>query len=138
MDALRPLGIAALEDKIVQSALVSVLNAVYEEDFLGFSYGFRLGQRPTRCAGCLRSECGSCEGELVVDADIERFFDTVDHDWLLRSVAHRIGDPGHEADPAMAARRCHGRWIGQRETLEGTLQGGDLATVGEHLSALCV
>ena len=49
----RPLGIAALEDKIVQRAVVAVLNAIYEEDFLGFSYGFRPGRRPARCAGCL-------------------------------------------------------------------------------------
>ena len=88
----RPLGIAALEDKIVQRAVVEVLNAIYEEDFLGFSYGFRpgRGQHDALDALAVGIEHGKVNG--VLDADIAGFFDTVNHDWLIRFLEHRIGD----------------------------------------------
>lgn len=88
----RPLGIAALEDKIVQRAVVTVLNAVYEEDFLGFSYGFRPGRGQHDALDAL---CVAIKGKRVTwifDADIKGFFDAVDHSWLLRFVKHRVGD----------------------------------------------
>jgi len=88
----RPLGIAALEDKIVQRAVVTVLNAIYEEDFLGFSYGFRPGRGQHDALDAL---CVAIKGKRVnwvLDADIKGFFDAVDHTWLLRFVRHRVGD----------------------------------------------
>jgi group II intron reverse transcriptase/maturase len=88
----RPLGIAALEDKIVQRAVVTVLNAIYEEDFLGFSYGFRPGRGQHDALDAL---CVAIKGKRVnwvLDADIKGFFDAVDHSWLLRFVRHRVGD----------------------------------------------
>lgn len=88
----RPLGIAALEDKIVQRAVVTVLNAIYEEDFLGFSYGFRPGRGQHDALDAL---CVAIKGKRVnwiLDADIKGFFDAVDHSWLLRFVKHRVGD----------------------------------------------
>lgn len=89
----RPLGIAALEDKIVQRALVEVLNAVYEQDFLGFSYGFRPGRSQHDALDALAVGIDRMKVNWIVDADIARFFDTVSHEWLLRFVGHRIGDP---------------------------------------------
>ena len=89
----RPLAVAALEDKIVQRATVTVLNAIYEEDFLGFSYGFR-PQRGTHDAlDALWVGINSRKVNFILDADIQSFFDTVSHDWLIRFVEHRIGDP---------------------------------------------
>ena len=89
----RPLGVAALEDKIVQRAVVEVFNAIYEEDFLGFSYGFRPGRSPHRCVGCARGRDHPHEGELDFRFDVRAFFDTVSHEWLVRFIEHRIGDP---------------------------------------------
>lgn len=89
----RPLGVAALEDKIVQRALVEVLNAVYEQDFLGFSYGFRPGRSQHDALDALAVGIDRMKVNWIVDADIAKFFDTVSHDWLLRFVEHRIGDP---------------------------------------------
>ena len=88
----RPLGIAALEDKIVQRALVEVLNAIYEEDFLGFSYGFRPGRGQHDALDALWVGIDSTRVNWVLDADIAGFFDAVDHEWLISFVEHRIGD----------------------------------------------
>jgi group II intron reverse transcriptase/maturase len=88
----RPLGIAALEDKIVQRALVEVLNAIYEEDFLGFSYGFRPGRSQHDALDALAVGIDRARVNWILDADIAGFFDTVSHDWLIRFVEHRIGD----------------------------------------------
>ncbi|WP_413187268.1 group II intron reverse transcriptase/maturase [Paraburkholderia sacchari] len=88
----RPLGIAALEDKIVQRALVAVLNAVYETEFLGFSYGFRPGRGQHDALDALATGIARTSVNWILDADISRFFDTVDHEWLIRFVEHRIGD----------------------------------------------
>ena len=89
----RPLGIAALEDKIVQRAVVEVLNAVYEADFLGFSYGFRPGRGQHDALDALAVGITGTSVNYIVDADIEKFFDRLSHDWLMRLVEHRIGDP---------------------------------------------
>ena len=88
----RPLGIAALEDKIVQRALVEVLNAVYEEDFLGFSYGFRPGRGQHDALDALAVGIGRRKVNWILDADVAGFFDAVSHEWLARFVEHRIGD----------------------------------------------
>jgi RNA-directed DNA polymerase len=88
----RPLAIAALEDKIVQGAAVMVLNAIYEEDFLGFSYGFRPGRGPHDAMDALMMGIASRRVNFVLDADIRSFFDSVDQKWLIRFVEHRVGD----------------------------------------------
>ena len=88
----RPLGIAALEDKIVQRAVVEVLNAVYEVDFLGLSYGFRPGRSQHQALDALSVGIRRKKVNWVLDADIRGFFDALDHQWLLKFVAHRIGD----------------------------------------------
>jgi RNA-directed DNA polymerase len=88
----RPLAVAALEDKIVQRAVVAVLNAIYEEDFLGFSYGFRPGRSAHDAMDALVVAIGSRQVSFIVDADIRSFFDTVSQEWLIRFVEHRIGD----------------------------------------------
>jgi group II intron reverse transcriptase/maturase len=88
----RPLGIASLEDKIVQRALVEVLNAIYEEEFLGFSYGFRPGRGQHDALDALAVGITRTKVRWVLDADIRAFFDTVDHEWLMRFVEYRIGD----------------------------------------------
>jgi RNA-directed DNA polymerase len=89
----RPLAIAALEDKIVQRATVEVLNAIYEEEFLGFSYGFRPGRGTHDALDALVVGISSKKVSWILDADIRSFFDTVDQEWLIRFVKHRIGDP---------------------------------------------
>ena len=88
----RPLAVAALEDKIVQRAVVTLLNAIYEEDFLGFSCGFRPGRGThdaldALCVGICRKKVS-----FILDADIRSFFDEISHDWLIRFLEHRIGD----------------------------------------------
>jgi len=88
----RPLAVAALEDKIVQRATVAVLNAIYEEDFLGFSYGFRPGRGPHDAMDALVVGIESTKVNWILDADILSFFDTVSQDWLIRFVEHRVGD----------------------------------------------
>ena len=88
----RPLAVAALEDKIVQRATAAVLNAIYEEDFLGFSYGFRPGRGAHDAMDALCVGIGSRKVNFILDADIRSFFDTVDQQWLIRFVEHRIGD----------------------------------------------
>jgi group II intron reverse transcriptase/maturase len=89
---LRPLGIASLEDKIVQKAVVDILNVIYEAEFLGFSYGFRPGRGQHDALDALAVGLTKQSVSWVLDADIARFFDTVDHEWLIRFLEHRIGD----------------------------------------------
>src|SRR5437016_1723755 len=88
----RPLAVAALEDKIVQRATAAVLNAIYEEDFLGFSYGFRPGRGAHDALDALVVAVQSRKVNFILDADIQSFFDTVSQEWLIRFVEHRIGD----------------------------------------------
>ena len=89
---LRPLVVAALEDKILQGAMVLVLNAVYEADFLGFSYGFRPGRGPHDALDALAVGIGERKVNYILDADIRDFFGSVSQEWLIRFVEHRIGD----------------------------------------------
>jgi RNA-directed DNA polymerase len=89
----RPLAIAALEDKIVQRATVAVLNEIYEQDFLGFSYGFRPGRGQHDALDALAVGIGSRKVSYILDADIRSFFDEVSQDWLVKFLNHRIGDP---------------------------------------------
>ena len=86
------MGIAALEDKIVQRAVVTVLNAIYEEDFLGFSYGFRPGRRPHDALDALSVAISDTPVNWVLDTDIRGFFDSLSQDWLIGFLEHRIGD----------------------------------------------
>src|SRR2546428_2597416 len=88
----RPPGIAALEDKIVQRAVVAVLNAIYEEDFFVFSYGFRPGRSHHHALDALAVGITRTQVNWILDADIRSFFDTVSHEWLIRFVERRIGD----------------------------------------------
>jgi len=88
----RPLGIATLEDKVLQRAVVEVLNAVYEVDFLGFSYGFRPGRSPHHALDALATGISRKRVNWVLDADIRDFFTSLDHDWLKRFLEHRIAD----------------------------------------------
>jgi group II intron reverse transcriptase/maturase len=86
------LGVAALEDKILQRAVVEVLNAVYEADFLGFSYGFRPGRSQHQALDALA--VGICRRKVnwILDADIRGFYDAIDHGWMLKFLEHRIAD----------------------------------------------
>src|SRR5215468_809430 len=89
----RPLAVAALEDKIVQRATAEVLNCIFEEDFLGFSYGFRPGRGQHNALDALCVGITTKKVNFVFDADIRSFFDEVSQNWLVRFVEHRIGDP---------------------------------------------
>src|SRR5215813_2132270 len=88
----RPLGVTALEDKIVQRATVEVMNAIYETDFLGFSYGFRPGHSPHRALDALYPGLLTRKVNWVLDLDIQGFFDGISHTWLVKFVEHRIAD----------------------------------------------
>jgi group II intron reverse transcriptase/maturase len=88
----RPLGVTALEDKIVQRATVEVLNAIYETDFLGFSYEFRPGRSQHNALDALYTGLPTKRVNWVLDADIRGYFDAIDHGWLVKFVEHRIAD----------------------------------------------
>jgi RNA-directed DNA polymerase len=88
----RPLGVAALEDKVVQQAVVTILNQIYEEDFLGFSYGFRPGRSQHQALDALYVAVTRKKVNWVLDCDILGFFDNLSHDWLLKFVQHRVAD----------------------------------------------
>jgi RNA-directed DNA polymerase len=89
---LRPLGVAALEDKILQQAAVEVLNAIYEQDVLGFSYGFRPGRSPHHALDALGVGIVRRKVNWVLDADFREFFTSLDHQWLEKFLEHRIAD----------------------------------------------
>lgn len=88
----RPLGISSLEDKLVQRAVVDVMNAIYEQDFLGFSYGFRPGRSQHDALDALATGIQRKKVNYVLDADIRGYFDSIDHGWLLKFIEHRISD----------------------------------------------
>jgi len=119
----RPLGIAAMEDKIVQAAVVMILTPVYEAEFLGFSYGFRPRRSQHDALDALAYGIKGRNIWWILDADIERFFDTVSHSWLIKFLEHRIGD--------RRIIRLIQKWLsagvleqGSRlDTVEGTPQG---------------
>jgi RNA-directed DNA polymerase len=123
----RPLGVPTLEDKIVQRSVVEVLNAIYETDFLGFSYGFRPGRSAHQALDALTVGIMTKKVNWVLDADIRAFFDTLDHGWLVRFVEHRVAD--------RRVVRLIQKWLnagvleeGKRTRSEvGTVQGGSVS-----------
>jgi RNA-directed DNA polymerase len=132
----RPLGIAALEDKIVQMAVVAILTPIYASEFLGFSYGFRPGRSQHDALDALAYGIKARKICWILDADIARFFDTISHDWLIRFIEHRVGDrriirliqvARSGGDGGRSTRRDDGRDASGR---------GDLTASGERLSAL--
>ena len=123
----RPIGIPTLEDKIVQRATVEVLNAVYEADFLGFSYGFRPGRSPHDALDALSVGLTTRKVNWVLDADIRGFFDAIDHGCLMRFIEHRIGDKRvlrHVMKWLNAGVLEEGSW---RQASTGTPQGGSIS-----------
>ncbi len=119
----RPLGIAALEDKIVQRAVVRVLEQIYEEDFLGFSYGFRPGRGPHQALDALNVAIERRPVRWIVDADIRGFYDKVAHEWVLKFVQHRVADRRilRLIQKWLKAGVCEdGQWL---QTKVGTPQG---------------
>jgi len=124
---MRPLGVPALQDKIVQRAVVEVLSAIYEEDFLGFSHGFRPGRSPHNALDALVVGIEMRKVNWVLDADIRAFFDTLSHEWLVKFVEHRIAD--------RRVVRLIQKWLsagvledGARTRTEvGTVQGGSIS-----------
>jgi RNA-directed DNA polymerase len=129
----RPLGVPTLEDKLVQRAVVEVLNAIYEEDFLGFSYGFRPGRSQHQALDALAVGLQRRKVNWVLDADIRSFFDKLSHEWLVKFVAHRIGD--------RRVVRLIQKWLragvledGKRvRSEEGTVQGGSISPLLANL-----
>ena len=116
----RPLGIAALEDKIVQRAMVEVLNAIYETDFLGFSYGFRPGRSQHDALDALAYGINLRKVSWILDADIRSFFDTISHDWMMRFLEHRIGD--------RRVLRLIAKWLKAGVMEEGAWTAGTVGT----------
>ena len=88
----RPLGVASLEDKVLQRAVVEVLNAIYEQDFVGFSYGFRPGRKPHDALDALAAGIMTRRVNWVLDADFRDYFSSLDHQWLVKFLEHRIAD----------------------------------------------
>jgi len=120
---LRPLGIAALEDKILQRAVVEVLNAIYEEDFVGFSYGFRPGRSQHQALDALAVGILRKRVNYVLDADIRGYFDSIDRSWMIRFLEHRIADERVVRlirKWLVAGVMEDGEWS---DTTEGTVQG---------------
>jgi retron-type reverse transcriptase len=132
------LGIAALEDKIVQRAVGEVLNSIWEEDFRGFSYGFRPGRSQHDALDALFVGITQKKMNWVLDLDIKSFFDKIDHDWLIQFVEHRIADKRIVRliqKWVKAGVLEDGQWV---ETKEGTPQViGNIAAPGQSLLALC-
>jgi RNA-directed DNA polymerase len=123
----RPIGIPALEDKIVQRAVVEVLNAVYEVDFLGFSYGFRPKRSQHNALDAVVEAIEGRKVNWVLDVDIRGFFDAIDHEWLIKFVGHRIKDERvvrHIKKWLNAGIMEDGQW---RKSEEGTPQGGSIS-----------
>lgn len=124
---LRPLGIPTLEDKIVQRTTADVLHAIYEPDFLGFSYGFRPGRSPHRALDALYAGLLTRKVNWVLDADIRGFFEAIDHDWLVKFIEHRIAD--------RRVVRLIQKWLNagvledgtRTRSEEGTPQGGSIS-----------
>jgi RNA-directed DNA polymerase len=119
----RPLGIASLEDKIIQQAVVTILNQVYEVDFRGFSYGFRPGRSPHQALDALNVGIQRKRVNWILDADIRGFFDHLSHEWLMKFVEHRVTDKRILrliSKWLKAGVSEEGKWL---ETTAGTPQG---------------
>jgi group II intron reverse transcriptase/maturase len=134
---LRPLGVAALEDKILQRAVVEVLNGIYERDFLGFSYGFRPARKPHDALDALAVGILNKRVNYVLDADIRDYFTSLDWSWLVKFLEHRIAD--------RRVLRLIQKWLSAgviengkwSESVQGTAQGGiGIAAARERLPAL--
>jgi RNA-directed DNA polymerase len=117
---LRPLGIAALEDKLLQRTVVEVLNAIYETDFLGFSYGFRPGRGPHDALDALAAGILKKKVNWVLDADLRDFFSSLDRSWLMRFLEHRIADE--------RVLRLIQKWLGAGVIEDGTWTACDEGT----------
>jgi RNA-directed DNA polymerase len=123
----RPLGVPALEDKIVQRASAEVLGAIYEQDFIGFSYGFRPGRSAHDALDAVAAGVNARRVNWILDADIAKFFDTIEHAWLIKFVEHRVADA--------RVIRLIKKWLyagvledGQITRSElGTVQGGSIS-----------
>ena len=124
----RPLGIAALEDKIVQRATVVVLNQIYEEDFLGFSYGFRPGRSPHHALDALSVGITTRRVNWVLDADLRGAFTSLDHRWLVEFLEHRIAD--------QRVLRLIKKWLGAGVIEEGSWSPEEGAAQGSSISPL--
>jgi len=136
--------VLGLDPRIVQRALVEVLNAIWEEDFLGFSYGFQPGRGQHDALDALAVGINRCKVNWILDADIAGFFDAVSHEWLIKFVEHRVGD--------RRVVRLIRKWLKAGVAEDGEVKPGtvgtppafagagsrcgDLATTGEHLPAL--
>ena len=116
----RPLGIAAVEDKILQRAVVAVLNAIYEEDFLGFSYGFRPKRSQHDALDALIVGISRKKVNWILDLDVRDFFGTVSHEWLIRFLEHRIGDE--------RILRLIRKWLKAGVLEEGIVTEGEVGT----------
>ena len=130
---LRPIGITALEDKIVQRAAVEVLGAIYEEDFLAFSHGFRPGRNQHGALDAVTVAIERRKVSWVLDADIRGFFDTMDHGWVMRFIELRIADrrvQRHIKKWLNAGVLEDGQW---REVEEGVPQGGSISPMLANL-----
>jgi group II intron reverse transcriptase/maturase len=129
----RPLGIAALEDKIVQHAVGTVLNQIWEEDFLGYSYGFRPGRSQQDALDALYVGITQKKVNWILDLDVKSFFDKVGHDWMIQFVEHRIAD-GRVVRLIQKWLKAgvmeDGRWF---ETEEGTPQGSVISPILANL-----
>jgi RNA-directed DNA polymerase len=123
----RPLGVPVLEDKIVQRSAVEVLNAIYEADFLGFSYGFRPERSQHQALDAVAYGIWKKKVNWILDADLQSFFDTLRHEWLVKFLEYRIAD--------RRVIRLIQKWLnagvledGKRTTSEvGTVQGGSIS-----------
>lgn len=125
----RPLGVPALEDKLVQRATVEVLNAIYEQDFIGFSYGFRPGKSAHNALDAVSVGVSRKKVGWILDADISKFFDTIEHDWLVKFIEHRVAD-------ARVVRLIK-KWLYAGALEEGRLTQSELGTVqGGSISPL--
>ncbi len=141
----RPLGIASLEDKIVQQAVLWVLQSIYEQDFLGFSYGFRPGRSQHDALDALSVAMTSKKVNWILDADIEGFFDNIDHEWLikfleptnLRSVPDRRPTHSSAGTQMAAGRRQRRRRVVQNDGRSAS-GGGDLTALVKRVPALCL
>ena len=125
----RPLGVPALEDKIVQRASAEVLGAIYEQDFLGFSYGFRPGRSAHNALDAVTVGVSTRKVNWILDADISKFFDTIEHDWLIKFIEHRVADT--------RVVRLIKKWLHAGVLVDGRVEQSEVGTVqGGSISPL--